>query len=95
MFPSWAKAGAMCVCVDENWEDAYSCEEVVGPEFGDICTITRTNILDGKPYIRLAEWGHLDWAVRAFRPLTQLEKDVMIFTHLDMGIGDLRDVEVV
>lgn len=91
--PSWAAPGVLCVCIDQNWINPFTNEEVMGPEKGDRCTITEATTLDVATYIRLAEWGG-DWfELAAFRPLTRWEQDAIMFASIvDDAINGIDEV---
>ena len=89
----WVRVGAWCVCIDQEWHDDISDEEVQGPLVGDVHQIAGCDIVAGATFITIEGWEDASgkpylYEARAFRPITDAERDARYFSDL------LRDSSV-
>lgn len=77
---NWVRAGAYCICIDENWEDD-SGEEVQGPLIDEIHIVTGWHWDSGEICIRILGWpSDFSFAASAFRPFNREEGDMTYFS---------------
>lgn len=82
MIPSWVRAGAYCVCVDQEWYDDTGAE-VEGPSYDDVNVVTGWHIDSGECCIRVLGWStEFSFSASAFRPLSDEEMDMLYFNSL-------------
>jgi hypothetical protein len=77
---SWVRPGVVCECVDQEWHDFFSDEEVTGPLIGDRYTISSHTVADGVVFVQFVG-EDMCYEARAFRPVVDLADDVALFRH--------------
>lgn len=87
--PAWVRFGVKCVCIEDAWVDVGTDDPSEGavPVKGQIYTITLAQDLGYAGFVVLAEFSAEPdlWNIEAFRPLTRLEADTIMFAEILKG----------
>lgn len=78
---SWARAGAVCECIDQEWQDFFIGEEVAGPMLGERYVVASHMVVDGSVFIQ-PMGSDMCYEAIAFRPVNDVSDDVELFRHL-------------
>lgn len=86
--PVWAQIGVVCVCTDDDWQDVLETGTTGAfPVKGERYVIAGAYEVGANGFLILNDL-HLSpdlYAASAFRPLTQLERDVDLFAFALKG----------
>lgn len=90
---SWVRAGVQCECVDQEWHDFDSDDEVAGPMLGETYVVAEPVQIDGEVFIRLFGVPNL-YEACAFRPVRKEDQCETKFVS-DLINSSFRDRAVV
>jgi hypothetical protein len=81
---SWVQSGVPCICVEEEWHDFFSDDEVQGPVAGERYVVADHQMIDGALFLKVLgddHWSEAD----AFLPVADLDRDVELFHSILTG----------
>ena len=81
MISSWVQAGAPCICVEQEWHDFFSDDEVQGPLIGERYVIAEYSVIDGALFVKVLG-DQFFYEASAFLPVNDVEHVVEMFRHL-------------
>lgn len=81
---SWVRSGAKCACVQQDWHDFFSDEEVAGPHCGDRCVVAEHSVIDGTLFIKVMGDSFF-YEASAFVPIIDELDDIEMIRGLLTG----------
>lgn len=78
---SWVRSGVPCICVDQEWHDLFSQDEVAGPLLGERYVVAESSVIDGALFIKVMGDAYF-YEAAAFRPAIDAADDVALFRQL-------------
>jgi hypothetical protein len=84
MTSSWVQTGAPCICVEEEWHDFFSDDEVQGPMIGERYVIAEYSVIDGAAFVKVLG-DQFFYEASAFMPVDDLDRDAALFQHALTG----------
>ena len=90
---SWVRSGVPCVCVDQEWTDLFSQDEVAGPMIGERYVVAESAVIDGALFLKVMGDAYF-YEAAAFRPAIDAADDVELFRqHLTDSSAPFRMTE--